>query len=61
MEVSKKTTIPTWIWIFPVLFGLPGGIVTWIIFRKRDSSVWLILVGVITSILSNMLVQKIYF
>jgi len=60
MEASEKVTIPTWVWTIPILFGLLGGIVSWVILRKREHSGWLITIGLITSILSNILFQVIY-
>ncbi len=59
MEAPKKPTIPKWVWIVPVLFGPPGGIISWFILRKRENAGWLIVVGFIVTILSNMIFQAV--
>jgi len=60
METTKKVTIPTWVWAIPILFGLLGGILSWIVLRKREHSGWLFIVGLLSTFASNMLFQATY-
>ena len=59
METSKKTTIPNWVWVVPILFGALGGTISWAILRKRKHAGWLFIIGFIVTVLSNMLFQAI--
>ena len=55
LEEGKKKTKSHWIWyLLPVLLGLIGGIIGFFIFRKKDKSKALTLLGIgiiITTIL----------
>ena len=52
-EPQTKRPLPKWAWIFPILFGFPGGLISWICFRKRQSAGWLMGVGAIVQFIAN--------
>jgi len=56
LRESLKNPLPAWAWLFPILFMFLGGIVSWIVFRKRRGAGWLFVVGIIMQGISALII-----
>ena len=44
---GQRKSLPGWSFLFPIFFGLLGGIISAIVFRKRYRSYQLVILGLI--------------
>ena len=56
LRETQRKPLPAWAWLFPIVFGFLGGLVSWIAFKKRRGAGWLFVVGIIMQGISVLII-----